>query len=192
MRNKLYPLIAIIAIVALAATAQTGRQQQQQPTPPAPQSQAHDMTGCPLHAQHAGHAAHAEMNARGDEGMGFAQAQTTHHFHLTKDGGSIEVETNDAQDTASRAQIRAHLKHIAAAFAAGDFSTPMFVHAQTPPGVPAMQKLKATISYTYEDTEHGARVRITTNKADALAAIHEFLRFQIKEHQTGDPLEVVD
>jgi predicted lipid-binding transport protein (Tim44 family) len=192
MRNRLYTLIAIIAVVALAATAQTGGQQQRQPTPTAPQPQEHDMAGCPLHEQHTGHDAHAELNARGDKGMGFAQAKTTHHFHLTKDGGMIAVEANDTQDTASRAQIRAHLKHIATAFAAGDFSTPMFVHAQTPPGVPAMQRLKAAISYTYEETERGARVRITTNEEDALAAIHEFLRFQIKEHDTGDSLEVVD
>src|SRR2546421_9659742 len=128
MRNKLYPLIVIIALAALAATAQTSRQQQQSPAPPA---QEHDMTGCPLHAEHAAHDAHAEMDARGDEGMGFAQAKTTHHFRLTKDGGSIEVETNDAHDAASRTQIRAHLRQIADAFAAGDFNTPMFVHAQT-------------------------------------------------------------
>jgi hypothetical protein len=122
--------------------------------------------------------------------MGFAQTKTTHHFRLTKDGGQIEVEANDATDTTSRAQIRTHLKHIAAAFAAGDFDIPMFVHAQTPPGVPAMQRLKAAISYTYEDTPRGGRVRIAAKDADANAAVHEFLTFQIKEHQTGDALEI--
>ena len=192
MRNKLYPLLVIIAVAALAVTAQTSLTQQQQTPSQTQPPQAHDMTGCPMHEQHAGHDAHAAMDARGDEGMGFAQAKTTHHFRLTQDGGSIEVETNDAEDTASRAQIRAHLKHIADAFAAGDFNTPMFVHAQTPPGVPVMQRLKTAISYTYEDTERGARVRITTNEKDALTAIQEFLRFQIKEHHTGDPLEVVN
>src|SRR5205085_7213599 len=30
-----------------------------------------------------------------DEGMGFSQAKTTHHFRLTADGGVISVEAND-------------------------------------------------------------------------------------------------
>lgn len=188
MRNKLYPLIAFIAIVALVGTAQTGGQQKPQTTQPQP----HDMSGCPMHDEHTGHKDHAAMNARGDKGMGFAQTQTTHHFRLTKDGGQIEVAANDAQDTASRAQIRAHLKHIAVAFANGDFAIPMFVHDQTPPGVSAMQRLKAAISYTYEDTPQGGRVRLASSDAAAIASVHEFLTFQIKEHETGDTLEIVN
>ena len=190
MKTKLYPLFAIIVLGALAVTAQTVHRHEQQTQTQTPPPKEHDMTGCPMHAEHTDKDAHAEMNARGDRGMGFAQAQTTHHFHLTKDGGTIEVAANDAHDTTSRDQIRAHLKQIAQAFAAGDFSTPRFVHAQTPPGVPVMQKLKAVISYTYEETERGARVRITTKNAEALAAVQAFLRFQITDHQTGDPLEV--
>jgi hypothetical protein len=65
----------------------------------------------------------------------------------------------------------------------------MFIHDQVPPGVDAMKRLKAEISYEFEKTESGARVRIKTNNAEALAAVHDFLRFQIKEHQTGDALE---
>jgi len=33
-------------------------------------------------------------------------------------------------------------------------------------------------------------VRITTRDGEALAAVHEFLRYQIREHHTGDPLTV--
>jgi len=32
----------------------------------------------------------------------------------------------------------------------------------------------------------GSRVRIKTKNPDALKAIHEFLRFQIEDHHTGD------
>jgi hypothetical protein len=66
----------------------------------------------------------------------------------------------------------------------------MFIHSQTPPGVPAMKQLKAEIRYQFEETERGGRVRITTVNADAIKAIHEFLRFQIEDHKTGDPKEV--
>ncbi|HEX8891503.1 MAG TPA: hypothetical protein VF779_20310 [Pyrinomonadaceae bacterium] len=66
----------------------------------------------------------------------------------------------------------------------------MFIHDQTPPGVPVMQSLKAEIKYEYEKTNGGGRVRIKTSNAEALRAIYDFLRFQIKEHETGDSIEV--
>ena len=64
------------------------------------------------------------VNTRGDEAMGFSHEKTTHHFYLFKDGGSIEIASNDPADT------------------------------------------------------------------DAIQAVHEFLKFQIEDHQTGDSLEV--
>ena len=76
-------------------------------------------------------------------------------------------------------------------FSNGDFDIPMLVHAQDPPGVEVMKQLKAEISYKFEQTRRGGRVRIASNNADAIKAIHDFLSFQIKEHMTGDPLEVV-
>jgi hypothetical protein len=133
---------------------------------------------------------HSEMNARGDKAMGFSQAKTTHHFRLLSDGGAIEVEANDVKDTASRNQIREHLAHIARVFANGDFAIPKDIHDQVPPGTAVMKQAKESIAYRFEETERGGRVRISTSNNDALAAIHEFLRFQIKEHQTGDPLDV--
>jgi len=131
-----------------------------------------------------------KMNERGDHVMGFDHTKTTHHFRLLPDGGAIEVVANSAQDKESRDQIRMHLGHIAKMFAAGDFKAPMLIHDQVPPGVPTMQKLKGEIQYHYEETEQGARIRISTNNSEALRAIHEFLQFQIKEHKTGDSLEI--
>lgn len=139
----------------------------------------------------AGHDAHlASLNARGEKAMGFSQTETTHHFILKPDGGVIQVEVNEPNDARNREHIRQHLAHVAHAFAAGDFDTPLLVHERTPPGVAAMRRLKSEIVYVYEETEGGARVRITTKNAEALAAVHDFLRFQITDHQTGDPLEV--
>lgn len=129
---------------------------------------------------------HAGVNQRGDQVMGFSHQKTTHHFRLKPDGGSIEVEVNDPNDATSRQQISSHLQHITQKFAAGDFAAPMLIHAQSPPGVPAMKRLQAEINYQFEETEKGARVRITTRNAKAVAAIHQFLRFQIADHKTGD------
>jgi len=123
--------------------------------------------------------------------MGFDQDKATHHFRLTSKGGAIEVQANDPTDTSSRELIRTHLSHVAEAFKAGDFSIPMFVHDETPPGVETMKRLKQAISYRYQETERGGRVTFSTTDAEAIEAIHSFLRYQIREHKTGDSLKVV-
>jgi len=134
-----------------------------------------------------GHDAHlAAVNARGEAAMGFSQTGTAHHFLLTRDGGLIQVEVKDAADAADLGRVRQHLAHVARMFAAGDFDTPMLVHARAVPGAPAMSRLKAEIVYAFEETERGGRIRITAKSAGALAAVREFLRFQIEDHQTGD------
>ena len=130
-----------------------------------------------------------EMNERGDKAMGFGHKRATHHFLLARDGGIIQVETNDANDKESREQIRQHLRHIAMMFAEGDFDTPMFIHGKTPVGIDVMRRLKTEISYKFEETKHGGRVVIASGNVEAIQAIHEFLTFQIKEHKTGDSLK---
>jgi len=151
------------------------------------------MKDCPMHAQNQGakhHESKQEMDKRGEAGMGFSQETTTHHFLLRKDGGAIQVTANSAEDKAGVAQIRKHFEHISHAFQAGDFAIPMFVHDQTPPGVPVMKKLKEKVQYKYEELEGGARISITSGNTEAIEAIHQFLRFQIQEHKTGDPQEL--
>lgn len=145
---------------------------------------AQDMKSCPMHEEKTGHQAGAEKN--GDEAMGFPHATTTHHFRLLPDGGAIEVTVNDPKDAAGMQAIRSHLNRIVTMFSNGDFSIPMFVHSQTPPGVTEMKDRRAEISYTLEELAAGGRVRITTKNVDALNAIHDFLNFQIEDHQTGD------
>ena len=75
-------------------------------------------------------------------------------------------------------------------FATGDFNTPMLVHSVMPPGTAAMTRLKTDIKYTYEALPRGGQVVIATSNKEALTAIHEFLRFQIKDHATGDSLTI--
>jgi hypothetical protein len=129
-----------------------------------------------------------EMHKRGDKHMGFDQSKTTHHFLLANDGGSIQVEVNDVKDTESRDQIRRHLRHITMMFSEGNFEVPMLIHEKTPPGSEVMGQLKAEISYEFKEREKGGAIQISSTNKAAIEAIHEFLRFQIKEHMTGDPL----
>ena len=145
-----------------------------------------DMKDCPMHAQHTAHQAVVEHH--GDQAMGFPLDKTTHHFRMERDGGAIEVSVNDLNDKANTAAIRSHLAHIATMFGDGNFSAPMFIHDGIPPGVTIMRLLKSGIHYTYEDMAMGGRVRLKSDNPIAVAAIQDFLRFQITEHQTGDSL----
>jgi len=143
------------------------------------------------HEQHHEHMAKdAALEKRGALAMGFDQHKTTHRFLTGANGGSIEVEVNDPADSTSREQVRSHLAEIAAAFAKGDFEKPFQTHAEIPPGVPALQRLKSAIRYKYEQTDRGGAVRITTSDPEALSAIHEFLHYQTREHHSDHPAAV--
>jgi hypothetical protein len=128
---------------------------------------------------------HSDVDARHDT-LGMSHELTHHNFRILEDGGAIELHANDSADSKSIAAIRAHLTGIAAAFSKADFSTPKYVHHRTPDGVDRMRRFRKSISYQYEELPDGARVRITAKGADALDAVHDFLRFQISDHHTGD------
>ncbi|MEQ1759714.1 MAG: hypothetical protein ABL986_15465 [Vicinamibacterales bacterium] len=168
MTSRLSSPVVLIAVVAVIGAASA---RAQQPT----QSPAHD----PVH--------HQEMLARGAQAMGFDQERTVHHFLLYADGGAIDVAVKEASDHVNLHAIRQHLPEVALAFKAGDFTKPFLTHAQQVPGTVEMARLKDRITYQYEETTAGGRVRIVTRDAAALAAVHAFLRFQIEDHRTGDP-----
>jgi hypothetical protein len=164
-RTVMMNLLAAVLVVAL-----------QHPTMPAGMSHEEHMKQM---------AKDAELKKRGTLAMGFDQDKTAHHFRTSATGGSIEVEVTDPADSGSRDQIRSHLKEIAADFGKGEFAKPFQTHGEVPPGVPAMERLKAAIRYKYEETPRGGAVRISTSNPEALKAIHEFLAYQTSEHHTG-------
>jgi hypothetical protein len=133
---------------------------------------------------------HGEVDSRGDHVMGFDHDKTTHGFRLTPRGGVIEVAAHDLKDEETLAAIRTHLGHIAKMFADGDFDAPMLIHGEQPPGVDVMKRDKAKIAWEYVETVRGGRVVATTDDTRVLGAIHDFLRFQIEEHRTGDSEDV--
>jgi hypothetical protein len=173
-------LIITIFILSVSSPAVPGVAAQQGPVKPV----THE--ACPMMKD----VKMEDMNKRGDQAMGFSQERTTHHFLLNESGGQIKVEVNDAADLVSRDQIRGHLKHIAAMFADGNFSIPSTVHNGPPLGSGEMQRLKDKLLFQYKETARGGIVQIKSNDPAAIAAVHTFLRFQVTEHQTGDPLEV--
>jgi len=128
----------------------------------------------------------AVVNEHGDHVMGFSHDKTTHHFELHYDGGIIDVRADDVQDTATRDQIRSHFRHIAQIIAAGNFNAPMLVHGENVPGTAAMTQMKSQLHWGLQETPHGARITITADTKPAVEALHQFLKFQIEDHKTGD------
>jgi len=149
-----------------------------------------DEKQCPLHEQHrkqSGAKSGEDLVQRGDRVMGFAEARTTHHFVIRKNGGAIEVTADDPEDAESVASIRTHLQDIARQFRSGNFELPREIHGQPPAGAATMSRLASKITYRFSEIDGGGRLTIQTRSAEALSAIHAFLRFQIDDHQTGDP-----
>jgi hypothetical protein len=153
---------------------------------------AEDASACPMHAAHQaasqagakGH--HDQVDQRHDDATGVAHADAVHHFDIGPRGGTIRLEVTDATNTSGRDRIRTHLAKIAGDFGEGRFDLPTSIHGQVPPGADAMRRLRAAIRYRFTPMPLGGRVEITTRDGEARAAIHEFLRFQIDEHRTGD------
>ena len=128
----------------------------------------------------------AAVQARGamGTGMGVDQYTSTHTFEPRPDGGRITLR-RDVTDSAGVAQIRAHLAAIATAFAAGDFKTPAFVHAEAVPGTDVMAARRSLIHYRAAPIDRGAELMITTSDSLSLDAIHRFLAYQRREHRAG-------
>jgi hypothetical protein len=117
--------------------------------------------------------------------MGFDDTRTTHRFRLSATGGTIQVRVNDPKDRELRDQVVGHLRMIAEQFAHGNFQAPFAVHGEDPAGVPALKRLSGDISYTCVPDGTGGRVVIATRSKEALAAVHDFLRYQIREHRSN-------
>lgn len=124
----------------------------------------------------------AEMQERGRQVMGVDQYASAHVFEDLPDGGRIVLEEADAADSTDVATIRAHMRDIAAAFRAGDFTKPFQVHAQQVPGTDTMAARRGAISYEPIDRPRGGEVRLRSRDPAAIRAIHAFLAFQRDAH----------
>jgi hypothetical protein len=128
--------------------------------------------------------AFAALQQRGARAMGVDQSTSSHVFEDLPDGGRI-VLRRTVTDAAGVAQIRSHMRHIAGAFAAGDFRLPGFVHDRAVPGTDVMAAKRAAITYSADTLPGGGQVRLGTSDPEAIAAIHAFLAFQRSDHHAA-------
>ena len=131
----------------------------------------------------------AKLQQRGATVMGVDQYTSQHVFEPLPNGGRIVLQRKEA-DSAGEAVIREHMRTIARAFAAGDFTLPGVVHAMNDvPGTQQMRALHDDITYTPKDLPRGGEVIIATSNPMAIAAVHDFLAFQRMDHRAGMHME---
>lgn len=123
-----------------------------------------------------------QVRSAGSQVMPFALDQTLHIFDKTADGGVQRVRVRgDAPDQV--AMIRTHLRQIAAAFAARDFSAPSHIHGA---GMPGLAELRAApageLDVTYRELDDGAQVAYVGRSASIVAAIHRWFDAQLSDH----------
>jgi hypothetical protein len=127
--------------------------------------------------------AHSAMLARGDIAMGFDQNKIMHHFMATSTGGRIMIVALDSNDSETIEQIKSHVLDIQYEFSQGYFTKPFFIHDQEVPGTDVMAVKKDLIEYSVQDLDSGATLVLTTDDAELLKAIQQFMAFQGSEHQ---------
>jgi hypothetical protein len=66
----------------------------------------------------------------------------------------------------------------------------MKLDSQTRDEIALMSHQKDQLHWQLEDTAQGAKILITADYKPALDAVHEFLRYQIADHKTGDSTAV--
>ena len=145
-----------------------------------------DHSSCPMHA---GATHKAQVDHRHQGATGIPTEGTEHHFVVAPDGGSIRLAVKDPRQTQALDGVRSHLRLITRSFAAGDFALPTQIHSRVPPGAETLKARRDKLRYSYSDVPDGGVVTIRTTDREALAALHEFLRFQVSDHETGDSLE---
>jgi hypothetical protein len=105
-----------------------------------------------------------------------------HQFHILPNGGIAELQGADA---ASIAHVREHLQELTRAFSAAEPPAELVEHVRCMPGGAVMLAKRSVMTLAFRELPRGGELRITTQDADALKAVHEFLTFQREHH--GNP-----
>ena len=123
-----------------------------------------------------------EIRQKGAHVMPFALDRTVHVFDKTDDGGVQRVLVRgDAPE--QLAMIRAHLRDIAQAFSARDFSKPTHIHGADMPGLADMQAAKADeLTANYRELDDGAEITYSSHSPKVIAAIHQWFDAQLRDH----------
>ena len=122
------------------------------------------------------------MLERSNVAMGFNQSKIQHHFMATQTGGQIMILSLNISDIETINEIRSHIQNIQYEFSQGNFTKPFYIHDQVVPGTDVMTAKKNLIQYSIKDVDNGSILILTTNDAELLDAIQQFMNFQSSQH----------
>jgi hypothetical protein len=120
----------------------------------------------------------------GAQVMPFDQKQAMHMFLPSATGGVVEVVVHD-MDATPIALVRSHLLQEAAMFTRGDYSDPAYIHGKTMPGLARLQSAPSRVSVRYFETPTGAAITFASADQDLVAAIHQWLAAQQRDHSSS-------
>jgi len=124
----------------------------------------------------------AEVRARGPDVMAFSLDATQHVFENTAHGGVQRVVVRDGHAD-QVAPVRSHLRAIAQAFSARDFSGPTHIHGAGMPGLAELQPAPANaLTANYRDIERGGEVSYAANTPALVDAVHRWFGAQLADH----------
>ncbi len=123
-----------------------------------------------------------QVAERGSEVMPFDLEATTHVYEKTENGGVQEVVADDPDDAENVAAIREHLKEEAEAFSRGEFSDPASIHGEQMPGLAELEAGAHRVGVRYEKVPDGARIVLTSEDPELVAAVHDWFDAQLSDH----------
>ncbi len=127
------------------------------------------------------------------EPIHYDRDRVVHHFYLYPDGGMMTLTVTDPSDAETRKAVRAYVQRVSQLMVVGNLTR---LREQFGDGVPGLNRIaeargrKATITVHSSTPDEGSQIIFSTSDAAALEGLHDFLRFQITDLKTGDPLEV--
>ncbi len=128
----------------------------------------------------------ADANARLARVVGVIPDSIVLHYYLVKNGGVIEITTKQPDDTATANAIMKYLESQKDLFDKGKNDSDNDVHGQMPAGLLTMKKLKNDITFNAVRQDNGGVLRIFSVNEQARQAIHDYMKYEIAAHATGD------
>jgi hypothetical protein len=120
----------------------------------------------------------------GAQVMPFDQKQAMHMFLPSTTGGVVEIVVHD-MDATQITLVRSHLLQEAAMFMRGDYSDPAYIHGKTMPGLATLESAASRVSIRYFETPSGAAIALASTDPDLVAAIHQWLAAQQRDHSSS-------
>lgn len=129
-----------------------------------------------------------DLNTRFSKALGTDTNKVVQHYYLVKNGGVIEFTAKDPNDNATISAVQKYLDAQKDLFEKGKTDADADVHGKVPDGLPVLKRLRNEITFFAVKSDSGAALRMFSINDQARQAIQDFMKFQINEHKTGDPL----